>query len=74
MIYGTIASLCDSENNHYTTFKQDGYALPVFTGAERRIWGLTAIILHQCLTALAPGLYTHSFKQPRKCREKVPTN
>ena len=70
VMHRTLTSLCDRRNNHYTTYKQDGYALPVFTGGERRIWGLSAIILHQIFTILAPGIYTHIFPQPRKPDKK----
>ncbi|KAL8582412.1 hypothetical protein ACOMHN_067063 [Nucella lapillus] len=36
-----------------------GYTLPVYVGAPHRIWGLSATILHQGLTLIAPGLYRH---------------
>ncbi|XP_076472414.1 mitochondrial coenzyme A diphosphatase NUDT8-like [Babylonia areolata] len=39
-----------------------GYTLPVYLGTPHRIWGLTAIILHQVLTLLAPGLYTYTIR------------
>lgn len=38
--------------------KKDTFVLPVYTVNGRRIWGLTAIILHQVLRLIAGGLYT----------------
>ncbi|GLG94100.1 Solute carrier family 40 protein [Gryllus bimaculatus] len=45
-------------NFRYTQFR-GSFALPVFTGGEYRIWGLTAIITHTVLKALVPAVYTH---------------
>lgn len=60
----TVASLCEPANLRQTQMKTitkttpHGYTVPVYLGADFRIWGLTAIMLHQTLAAIAPGLYT----------------
>ncbi|KAK3582784.1 hypothetical protein CHS0354_035721 [Potamilus streckersoni] len=59
----TIKSLCDPKHVHSTHFRTGkGYVLPVFLGGEHRIWGLTAIFVHQLLTLTAPGLYTFKLR------------
>lgn len=57
----TISSLCDPANQRQTQWRYrgtKGYTMPVFLGENHRIWGLTAVILHQVLQLVAPGLYT----------------
>lgn len=50
-----ILSLCSPKNVGTTTFRSNqAYTMPVFLGGEHRIWGMTAYILHQTLTVLAP--------------------
>ena len=63
----TLTSLCDQSNHRQTQFRpiKTGYTLPVFTGGEYPIWGFTAIVLHQVLTVLAPGLYSNKLKHRR---------
>ncbi|XP_063408485.1 mitochondrial coenzyme A diphosphatase NUDT8-like [Mytilus trossulus] len=56
----SIDSLCNSV--HSTQFRRDiksveGYTLPVYTGGQHRIWGLTAIFVHQLLGLIVPELY-----------------
>ncbi|XP_053379328.1 mitochondrial coenzyme A diphosphatase NUDT8-like isoform X2 [Mercenaria mercenaria] len=55
-----ISTLCDPANQRMTQWRYldtRGYTLPVFLGEEHRIWGLTAIFIHQVLNLIAPGLY-----------------
>lgn len=61
----TISSLCDPANQRQTQWRYPGtkgYTLPVFLGEEHRIWGLTAIIIHQVLGLIAPELYKFKLK------------
>ncbi|XP_050413159.2 mitochondrial coenzyme A diphosphatase NUDT8 [Patella vulgata] len=59
----TIESIIKKENIASTQWKYGrGYTMPVFIGGEYRIWGLTAIFLHQALIVLAPGLYTNKVR------------
>ena len=63
-----IVSLCSAKNFAQTTFASPpvgGYTIPVFLGGEHKIWGLTAVILHQTLNLLAPGLYKNKVLHPR---------
>ena len=56
-----VLDLCQSRNQGFTQFRP-GYILPLYFGREAdvkpKIWGLTAIITHQVLTAMAPNLYS----------------
>uniref|UniRef100_A0A5S6QYL2 Nudix hydrolase domain-containing protein n=1 Tax=Trichuris muris TaxID=70415 RepID=A0A5S6QYL2_TRIMR len=54
-----IDELCRREQQAYTNFVSgSGYTLPVyFLKSGRRIWGLTAIIIHRVLCALLPHAY-----------------
>lgn len=55
-----ISTLCDPSNQGSTQFRYkdtNGYTLPVYLGEDHRIWGLTAIFIHQVLNLLAPELY-----------------
>ncbi|CAL1531039.1 unnamed protein product [Lymnaea stagnalis] len=62
----SIRTLCDPRYFGVTHFREgQGYTLPVYTGAAHRIWGLTAIIVHQTLSILAPGLYAHKVKNKK---------
>ncbi|KAL4221676.1 nudix (nucleoside diphosphate linked moiety X)-type motif 8 [Mactra antiquata] len=61
----TIASFCESTNQRQTQRRvpgRKGYALPVFLGGEYKIWGLTAVVLHQTLINLIPELYKFKLK------------
>ena len=63
-----ILSLCSARNFAQTSFNTtplNGYTMPVFLGGEHKIWGLTAIILHQTLSLLAPGMYRNRVRHPR---------
>ena len=42
-----------------------GYTMPVYTGGQYRIWGLTAIFTHQLLSLLIPELYQFKIKHRR---------
>lgn len=54
----SLRHLCDPNNCRVTHFRDGpGYTLPVYSGAAHRIWGLTAVIIHQTLSLLAPELY-----------------
>ena len=41
------------------TYPDRDIAMPEFPDEQYRIWGLTAVILHEALIALAPGMYTY---------------
>ncbi|XP_067946587.1 mitochondrial coenzyme A diphosphatase NUDT8-like [Watersipora subatra] len=63
-----ILSLCSAKNFAQTTYSPPpagGYTTPIFLGGNYKIWGLTAIILHQTLNLIAPGLYTNRLVHPR---------
>lgn len=63
-----IVSLCNANSFAQTTFArppEGGYTTPVFLGGEHKIWGLTAVILHQTLNLLAPGVYKNKLRHPR---------
>lgn len=56
----TVSSICDPAKQRQTQWRYPGtvgYTLPVYLGGKYRIWGLSALMLHQCMTVLAPGLY-----------------
>ncbi|XP_013404095.1 uncharacterized protein LOC106169237 [Lingula anatina] len=66
IFFQSIESLCNPEHQGYTRFRTvikpvypNGYTLPAFTGGAHRIWGLTAVVLHQTLRAIAPGIYNY---------------
>lgn len=65
----TITSLCDPVNVRSTQFT-NGYTLPVFLGGELRIWGMTAVLLHQLLTVLAPGMYNFKLRHNQPIKSK----
>lgn len=70
-----IVSLCTAKNVAQTTFATPpagGYTLPVFLGGEHKIWGLTAVILHQTLNLIAPGMYKNRIRHPRSLRLDIP--
>ncbi|CDW53639.1 NUDIX domain containing protein [Trichuris trichiura] len=54
-----VKDLCKKEQQAYTNFSTGlGYTLPVYLlKSGRRIWGLTAIIIHRVLCALVPHAY-----------------
>lgn len=57
-----LTTLCKPENCRYTQFRRN-FSTPVFLGAPRRIWGLTAIITHLFLLSLMPkDCYHHVIK------------
>ena len=64
-----ILSLCSAKNFAQTTFKTGtpvgAYTLPIFLGGEHKIWGLTAVMLHQTLNLIAPGMYKNKLRHPR---------
>ncbi|CAH1775148.1 unnamed protein product, partial [Owenia fusiformis] len=59
----TIKSLSDPANQLTIKYPK-GFSLPEYLGGPHRIWGLTAIVLHQTLSLIAPGIYSNSFKIP----------
>lgn len=58
-----LASLADTNNVAYTRFRGDNvdYLTPVFLGQSYKIWGLTAVILHQVLRVVIPEAYNVRF-------------
>ncbi|XP_073962102.1 mitochondrial coenzyme A diphosphatase NUDT8-like [Choristoneura fumiferana] len=46
-----LETLCDKNNQYYTQFS-NGYILPVFVAADKKIWGLTAFLTHAFLSSL----------------------
>lgn len=48
-----IARLVDPRYRGHTQFRA-GHSIPVFTGGDERIWGMTAIITHLFLLSLLP--------------------
>ncbi|XP_052760127.1 mitochondrial coenzyme A diphosphatase NUDT8-like [Mya arenaria] len=66
----SISSLCHPPSIRSTQWRypgSQGYTLPVYLGGKpgHRIWGLTAVIVHQVLTIIAPGLYTFKLRHHR---------
>jgi len=59
----TLTSLADTNNVAYTRFRGDkvDYLTPVFLGQSYKIWGLTALILHQVLRVVIPEAYNVKF-------------
>lgn len=61
----SLESLCDPRGWEYTTWKYPGvprHASPVFVlNSSDRIWGLTARILHLCMTSVLPDQYCRSY-------------
>jgi len=55
--------LADVNNVAYTRFRGDKfrYLVPVFIGLSHRIWGLTAMVLHEVLRAIVPEMYNVNF-------------
>ncbi|CAG5132792.1 unnamed protein product [Candidula unifasciata] len=65
----SLRHLCDSTNIRSTQFREgSGYTLPVYLGGSHRIWGLTAVIVHQLLNIIAPGLYSFRLRHRRPVR------
>lgn len=56
----SLPSLCASPVRK--TYPSRDIAMPEFPGGEHRIWGLTAVILHETLRVVAPGMYTFTMK------------
>jgi hypothetical protein len=57
-----IRDLCDGGRMRFGStqfWTGPGYTLPVYLGGPYRIWGLSAVIMHQTLHLIAPGLYTY---------------
>lgn len=62
----SLRDLCENNNIRCTQFREgSGYTLPVYLAGSHRIWGLTAVIVHQLLTIIAPGLYTFRVRHKR---------
>lgn len=53
-----LEKLCDPGLCRYTQFRNN-YTLPTYLGGNHKIWGLTAVITHLVMGALAPGVYRH---------------
>ncbi|CAH1998761.1 unnamed protein product [Acanthoscelides obtectus] len=57
-----LENLCHSDCLGYTQFR-GAYSMPVFTGGQQRIWGLTALITYMLLSSLLPQqAYSHKIK------------
>ncbi|XP_066994558.2 mitochondrial coenzyme A diphosphatase NUDT8 [Anabrus simplex] len=56
-----LKQLCDPVNQRYTHFRGK-YSLPVFTGGEYKIWGVTAVITHIVLSSLIPDVYKNRLR------------
>ena len=59
-----MTTLADAKNVAYTRFRGDGsvgYLTPVFLGQSYKIWGLTAMILHEVLRVVIPEAYNVNF-------------
>jgi len=63
----SLATLADVANVAYTRFRGDtvNYTTPIFLGQSHKIWGLTAIILHEVLRAIIPEMYNIKFSLSR---------
>ncbi|KAL3209640.1 hypothetical protein MRX96_038068 [Rhipicephalus microplus] len=61
----TLRSLCDPRAWEYTCLKYPGvpdHASPVFVlDGDEKIWGLTARILHLCMSCILPELYCRNY-------------
>ncbi|XP_029637866.1 nucleoside diphosphate-linked moiety X motif 8-like isoform X2 [Octopus sinensis] len=69
VFFTTIKDLCDPNNQQTTQFRTGhGYTLPVYLSSPR-IWGLTAVMIHQFLTVLAPHLYNFKIKHQRSIQK-----
>lgn len=65
-----IEILCDEKNQHYTQFS-NGYILPVFAVADKKIWGLTAYLTHAFLSSLLPkDVYSNEWMKRKIVIEK----
>jgi len=55
-----LATLADEDNFAYTRFRSEKmtYMTPVFLGQSHKIWGLTALVLHEVLRAIIPEVYS----------------
>lgn len=55
----SLATLADATNIAYTRFRGEivNFTTPVFLGQSYKIWGLTAIIIHEVLRAIIPEMY-----------------
>jgi len=62
-----LTALADANNVAYTRFRQDkaSYLTPVFLGQSYKIWGLTAMILHEVLRVVIPEAYNVKFSMLR---------
>jgi len=54
-----LSTLADESNVTYTRFRGDfvDYTTPVFLRQSYKIWGLTAVILHEVLRVIIPEVY-----------------
>ena len=67
----SLRHLSQPHNAGVTRFRDGSeYTLPVYPNTPHRIWGLTAVIVHQALTIIAPTLYTHRVKHTRNLHRK----
>lgn len=58
----SINHLCNKENCRHTQFRNkygSGYVLPVYINGIFKVWGMTALITHLVLNAIAPDKYNH---------------
>lgn len=65
-----LQDLCNEKLMGYTQFK-GAYSTPLFLGARRKIWGLTALMTHIFLRCLLPAkAYNHKIKFVQAPRSK----
>jgi len=60
----SLATLADANNVAFTRYrgaKKNYMVTPVFLQQAYKIWGLTAIVLHEVLRAVIPEVYTVKF-------------
>jgi len=66
----SLELLCDPLVCRHTQFRSRSMVLPVFQApGQRAVWGLTAVITHLVLKALAPKIYTKQLRAIPQLKE-----